>query len=226
MQSDDLIEFFKQSPIFASLDKDELKKIAGLTTPRHFKKGQFIILEGDMPPSFHIIQEGRVKIFKQSPSGKDFTIGVFHRGDTFAEVAVFDGKPYSASGQAMDEAIVLTIIRGEFLSLATRNPMIAMNIIAIMGQRIKSAHNRLRDLATDSVEQRLTKVLLMLSSKYGITIPFTRQEIADMAGTTTETTIRVMSRLKNSGIIRSTRGKIVILDETKLQILSSGPPLA
>ena len=103
--------------------------------------------------------------------------------------------------------------------------MIAMKVIAIMGQRIKSAHNRLRDLATDSVEQRLTKVLLMLSSKYGITIPFTRQEIADMAGTTTETTIRVMSRLKNSGIIRSTRGKIVILDETKLQLLSSGPPL-
>ena len=225
MQSADLIEFFKQSPIFASLDKDELKKIAGLAAPHHFKKGEFIILEGNTPPSFHIIQEGRVKVFKQSSSGKDFTIGVFHRGDTFGEVAVFDGKPCSASAQAMDEAIVLTIRREEFLSLAARNPIIAMKIIGIMGERIKSAHNRLRDLAADRVEQRLTKVLLMLSSKYGITLSFTRQEIADMAGTTTETTTRVMNRLKNSGIIRSTRGKIIILDETKLQLLSSGPPL-
>lgn len=100
-----------------------------------------------------------------------------------------------------------------------------MKVIGIMGERIKSAHNRLRDLATDRVEQRLTKVLLMLSSKFGNTLPFTRQAIADMTGTTTETTIRVMNRLRNSGIIRSTRGKTIILDENKLRLLSSGPPL-
>jgi len=225
LQSADLIRFFRQSPIFASLDEDELKKIAGLATSHHFKKGEFIILEGDAPLPFHIIQEGRVKVFKQSSSGKDFTIGAFHHGDTFGEVAVFDGKACSASAQAMDETIVLTIRRDEFLSLVARNPIIAMKIIGIMGERIKSAHNSLRDLAADRVEQRLTKVLLMLSSKYGTTLPFTRQEIADMAGTTTETTIRVMNRLKNSGIIRSTRGKMIIMDKTKLQLLSNGPPL-
>jgi len=224
LQSADLIELFKQSPIFASLDEDELKKIAGLATPRHFKKGEFIILEGDTPPSFYIIQEGRVKVFKQSSSGKDFTIGAFHRGDTFGEVAVFDGKPYPASAQAMDEAIVLTIRREEFLFYVTQNPTIAMKIIGIIGERVKSAHDRLRDLAADRVEQRLAKVLLMLSSKYGPTLPFTKQEIADLTGTTTETAIRVMSRLKDSGIIRSTRGETVILDEAKLQLLSSDSP--
>jgi len=224
LQSADLIEFFKQSPIFASLDEDELKKIAGLATPRHFKKGEFIILEGDTPPSFYIIQEGRVKVFKQSSSGKDFIIGAFHRGDTFGEVAVFDGKPCPASAQAMDETTVLTIRREEFLSCVTQNPTIAMKIIGIIGERVKSAHARLRDLAADRVEQRLAKVLLMLSSKYGPTLPFTKQEIADLTGTTTETAIRVMSRLKDSGIIRSTRGETVILDEAKLELLSSGSP--
>jgi len=64
----------------------------------------------------------------------------------------------------------------------------------------------------------------MLSSKLGSTLPFTREEIADMAGTTTETAIRLMSRLKDGGVIRSGRGKIIILDEARLRLLSEGPP--
>jgi len=225
LQSTDLIEFLKQLPIFAGLEEDELAKIASVSTPRHFRKGEFVIMEGGTPPSFHILQEGMVKVFKQSSSGKDFTVGVFHRGDTFGEVAVFDGKPCPASAQAITNASVLTIRKEEFLSFVARNPVIAMKIIGIVGERVRSAHSRLRDLATDRVDQRLSKILLMLASKHGTTLSFTRQEIAEMTGATTETIIRVMNRLKKSGIIRSTRGKIIILDETKLRLLSSGPPL-
>ncbi|MFC2003888.1 Crp/Fnr family transcriptional regulator, partial [Chloroflexota bacterium] len=86
------------------------------------------------------------------------------------------------------------------------------------------AQSRLKDLAGERVEQRLAQTLLMLSSRLGLTLPFTRQEIADMAGTTTETAIRILSRLKERKIIRSVRGKIIILDEAKLKLLSEGPP--
>jgi len=99
-----------------------------------------------------------------------------------------------------------------------------MRIISVLGGRLRDAQGRLRDLAGERVEQRLARTLLMLSVKLGSTLPFTRQEIADMAGTTTETAIRLMSNLKDRGIIRSTRGKVVILDETKLKLLSEGPP--
>ncbi|MFC1847528.1 Crp/Fnr family transcriptional regulator [Chloroflexota bacterium] len=74
------------------------------------------------------------------------------------------------------------------------------------------------------MEQRLVSVLLMLSSKIGLTLPFTRQDIADMTGTTIETAIRVMSHLRDRGIIRSSRGKITIIDKEKLRLLSEGPP--
>ena len=80
------------------------------------------------------------------------------------------------------------------------------------------------EILPERVEQRLVSVLLMLSAKLGPTIPFTRQEIADMAGTTIETTIRTMSILRDRGIIRSVRGKVIILDEQKLKLLSEGPP--
>jgi CRP-like cAMP-binding protein len=76
----------------------------------------------------------------------------------------------------------------------------------------------------ERVEQRLARTMLMLASKMGPTLPFTRQELADMSGMTTESAIRVTSRLKERGIIKTVRGKITILDETKLTLLSEGPP--
>ena len=99
-----------------------------------------------------------------------------------------------------------------------------MRIINVLGERLRDAQSRLRDLAGERVEQRVASVLVMLSAKLGSTLPFTRQEIADMVGTTTETAIRVMSQLKSRGIISSVRGKVTILDEQKLRLLSEGHP--
>ena len=100
----------------------------------------------------------------------------------------------------------------------------ALSIINVLGERLRDAQSRLRDLAVERVEPRLGSVLLRLSSKLGLTLPFTRQEIADMAGTTTETAIRVMSQFRDRGIVSSTRGRIIIRDKEKLRLLSEGPP--
>ena len=92
------------------------------------------------------------------------------------------------------------------------------------GGRLRDAQGRLRDFAGERVEQRLAGTLLMLCSKLGPDLPFAQQEIANMTGTTSETTSRVLSQLKDRGIIHSGRSKIVILDELKLRLLSEGPP--
>jgi CRP/FNR family transcriptional regulator len=219
-----IAEALEQSLIFSRLDQTELNELASLTIEYSFATGNFIFLEGDEPQWFYLVREGRVRILKQSPSGKEFTVAFFGSGEMFGEVAVFEGKPYPASAQAMTETRVLGIRRADFLSFLTNRPVVALKIINVLGGRLREAHERLRDLAAGKAEQRLAKIMLMLSSKIGSTLPFTRQEIADMAGTTTETTIRVMSRLKKDGIIRSGRGKVVILDETKLRLLGEGPP--
>ena len=142
----------------------------------------------------------------------------------FGEVAVFENKPYPASAQAVAETKVIGIKRDEFLSFLTNRPQVALSIINVLGGRLRDAQSRLRDLAGERVEQRLASTLLMLSAKLGPTLPFTRQDIADMAGTTIETAIRVMSQLNNRGITRSVRGKVTILDKEKLRLLSEGPP--
>jgi CRP/FNR family transcriptional regulator len=214
----------KQSFIFSSLNEDELAELAKLAIERSFVPDEFIFWDGDAPEWFYIIADGRVKVVKHSSLGKEFIIAFFGPGEIFGEVAVFENKPYPASAQAVAETKVLGIKRKDFLSFLAQRPGVALRIISVLGGRLRDAQGRLKDLAGERVEQRLARTLLMLSAKLGSTLPFTRQEVADMAGTTTETAIRFMSRLKDGGIIRSTRGKIIILNETKLRLLSEGPP--
>ncbi len=224
MPSTGKAEVLKQSFIFSSLNEDELAELAGLAIERSFAPDEFIFWDGDAPEWFYIIAEGRVKVVKHSSLGKEFIIAFFGSGEMFGEVAVFEDKPYPASAQAVAETKVLGIKREDFLSFLAHRTQVALRIISVLGGRLRDAQSRLKDLAGERVEQRLAQTLLMLSAKLGSTLPFTRQEIADMAGTTTETAIRFMSRLKDGGIIRSTRGKIIILNETKLRLLSEGPP--
>lgn len=217
-------EVIKQSFIFSGLADDEIAELANLAVERSFAAGEFIFWEGDTPDLFYIVAEGQVKALKHSSSGKEFIIAFFGPAEIFGEVAVFENKPYPASSQAVTETNVLGIKGKDFLSFLASHPQVALRIINILGGRLREAQSRLRDFAGERVKQRLARTLLMLSLKLGPTLPFTRQEIADMAGTTTETAIRFMSRLRDGGIIRSVRGKTVILDETKLRLLSEGPP--
>ena len=224
MLSIDKIWVLKQSLIFASLNEDEIAELAHLAIERSSRPGEFVFWDGDTPAWFYLVAEGRIKILKHSSLGKEFIIAFFSSGEMFGEVAVFENKPYPASAQAVTETKVLGIKREDLLSFLAHRPEVSLRIINVLGGRLREAQSRLRDLAGERVEQRLARTLLMLSSKLGTTLPFTRQEIADMAGTTTETAIRFMSQLKDREIVRSSRGKTVILDMTKLKLLSEGPP--
>jgi len=217
-------EILRRSFIFSSLNNDELGELADLSIERSFMSNEFIFWDGDAPEWFYTVAEGKVKVLKHSSLGKEFIIAFFGPGEMFGEVAVFENKPYPASAQVVAETKVVGIKREDFLSFLANRPQVALRIINVLGGRLRDAQGRLRDLAGERVEQRLASLLLMLSSKLGLTLPFTRQEIADMVGTTTETAIRVMSHLKDRGIIRSVRGKVIILDEEKLRLLSEGPP--
>jgi len=217
-------QILRDSSIFYSLNDDELSELAELSIERSFMSNEFIFWDGDAPEWFYIIAEGKVKVLKYSSLGREFTIAFFGPGEMFGEVAVFENKPYPASAQTVAETKVVGIKRDKFLSFLANRPQVALKIINVLAGRLRDAQSRLRDLAGERVGQRLANVLLMLSAKLGSTLPFTRQEIAEMVGTTTETVIRVMSNLKDRGIIHSVRGKVIILDEEKLRLLSEGPP--
>jgi len=224
LQFSEKSEILRKSPIFSSLNDDELTELAGLAIKRSFMPNEFIFWDGDAPEWFYIVAEGKVKVLKHSSLGKEFTIAFFGPGEMFGEVAVFENKPYPASAQTVTETSVVGVKRNDLLSFLANRPQVALKIIDVLGGRLRDAQGRLRDLAGERVEQRLAGTLVMLCSKLGPDLPFTQQEIANMTGTTNETTSRVLSQLKDRGIIHSGRSRIVILDELKLRLLSEGPP--
>jgi len=217
-------EALRETVLFSSLSLAELEELAGLTTEHRYQAGDYIFWEGDSGEYLYTVVEGRVKISKLSLQGKEVIIAFFNPGEMFGEVALFEGRVYPASAQATTIARVLAIRRHDFLRLVSKHPQMAMVIIGVLSGRLREAQWRLKDLALERADQRLARVLMMLSAKLGETLPFTRQEIADMAGTTTETAIRFLSRLKDGGIISSDRGKIVILNKVRLKLISEGPP--
>jgi len=214
----------KQVPIYAGLDDQELETLATIAVERSFAAGEYIFWDGDAPSWLYTIATGQVKVVKYSSLGKEFIIAFFGPGEMFGEVAVFENQPYPASAVAVAPTKVLAIARQDFLDFLHNRPEVSLKIIGVLGGRLRDAQGRLRDLAGERVEQRLARTLLMLAAKIGPRLPFTRQEVADMAGTTTETTIRILSSLKERGIIGSAWGRIHILDQEKLRLIAEGPP--
>jgi len=215
-------EILRQSLIFSGLRDDDISEFSKVTSERHFSVGDFIFWEGDEPEWFYIVSQGKIKVVKHASSGREFIIAFFDPGEMFGEVAVFENKPYPASAQAAEESIVLGIKKSDFLGFLAKRPEVALRIIQVLSGRLRDAQARLKDIAGERVEQRIASILLMISSKLGSEIPFTREEIANMAGTTTETTIRVMSRFKDEGVVQSKRGMTIIVDEDKLKLLGEG----
>jgi len=221
---DSKISILKTSSIFGFLKDNELKELADHANLHSYEHGSFVFWEGDCPLYFCIIAKGKVKAVKHSSSGKEVTIAFFENYEMFGEVAVFQNMPYPASAQAVVDSEILQINKDDFLSFLGKSPQVALRIISILGERLREAQERFKDIAGERVEQRIARILWMLSEKNGPILLYKRQEIAEMSGTTTETAIRVMMRFKEMEIIDSVRGKITILNMKKLKLLSEGPP--
>lgn len=214
----DKLQLLKSTAIFSSLSSQELSVVSDLFTEEAFEKDDYIFTEGDSPAWFCIVKEGNIKMVKHSPSGKEMIIAVMKPGDAIGEVAVFDGGAYPATAQGMGKGLVLKIPRRDFISILKRYPSIALEIIGDLGRKLRAAFNVARELRGERVEGRIAMVLLKLAGKVGtpceggvmLTMPVTRQEIADMVGSTIETTIRVISRFKKEGIVKDSKGKMII----------------
>lgn len=221
---DNKVSILRASAIFSCLKNNELDELAGHADLRSYEPGSFIFWEGDPPLYFYIVARGRVKALKHSSIGKEVTIAFFENHEMFGEVAIFQNMPYPASAQAVIDTDILQIKKDDFLYFLGSSPQVSMRIISILGERLREAQERFKDIAGERVEQRIARILFMLSEKTGPVLLYKRQEIAEMSGTTTETAIRVMVRFKEMKVIDTVRGKITILNAKKLKLLSEGPP--
>jgi len=224
MDTDAIITALRRSFLFASAASGDLGGLIAEAEEKRYRVGEYIFWEGDPPEYFYLLLSGRVKVIKHGSQGRETLVAFFGPGEVFGEVAVLEDKPYPASSAAAEDSSVLGISRRSFRHFLESHPSTAMAMVGILSARLREAQSRLHDLSGERVEQRLARTLERLASKLGNELPFTRQDLADMSGTTLETTVRFLSRLKDGGIISSRRGLVTIKNQEKLRLLSEGPP--
>jgi CRP-like cAMP-binding protein len=230
MTRDEAVAFLKSIPVFAALPDKDLRTLAGVVQEERYRAREYIFMEGDPALWFCIVRSGHVKIVKQSTTGKDVVLELLGPSELFGGVAVIERRPYPASAQATEPTVAVKIPQDPIVALAERYPSIIKEMALMMGRRLRAAYDSMRSFATDPVEARLAGMLLRLAEREGSTdsrglsLPFhlTRQSLADMAGTTVETTIRIVSRWLKDGVVRNEGGRLALGDLPALRKLAGG----
>ncbi len=225
----DKVDILKASPIFGGVDEEHLIELAGLAFKRTLNAGQFLYFEGDPPESSDLIVSGILKLLRHSPSGADFISAIYGPGELLGNIVLIGNgdQPHPSSAQAVVETELLSISSSDLRRFLKRHPKLNAHVLARMlaasGQRRQAATARLREMAGEKIEHRLARVLLGLHLALGATIPLTRHEIAEMTGTSTETAARFISRLARTGIVRSLRARVIVIDQNGLRQLAEAP---
>jgi len=218
------IDTIKKLSFFSGLSTDHLEKIANLTLTRNYKKDMLIFLEGEPGEAFYFIKKGKVKVYRSYPDGREHIISILGEGDIFAEVTLFSNVSYPASASAYDDCVIGFVRNSDMEHLITETPSMALALIKVMSQKLIFAQQKIRDLTFADVFARTAAELIKLSEQYGekqeagtkITVEFTRQQLAELVGTTRETISRVISKFKKEKSICEDGNNIIITDIDKL----------
>ncbi len=202
-------------------DPDFLAALQKLARRKSYSENQIIFSEGDQSYFLPIVERGKVKMVRFPEVGKEVIIGIFETGEMFAVPPVFDGGNYPSTAVAMEETTLLLLYREDFLRLLRESSEFSFAVISWMCEMLREKTATIKNLATASPEQRVGNVLLRLADKEDektvIKISLRRQDIAEMTGLTTETTIRVIRKLAEKELVKIVHGKIILEQPERLR---------
>lgn len=208
---------------FCNLSEPEKQIISKKKGDNFYKKGQVIFYEGNHANGLFCLYEGKVKLTKLGKDGKEQIIRFSKDGDILGYRSLLSNEPYHATATAMEDSYICTISKEKFLTVIEDNPKLSFKVIQLLSKDLKGAEQHLIDVAQKSVKERIAESLLLLQTTFGyladnrtINIQMSRSEIADMAGTTTESTIRTLAQLNEKNIIELNGKNIVINDMKEL----------
>jgi CRP-like cAMP-binding protein len=206
-----------------ALNKDELLKIADCKTSYTVKKGETVFDEGDALNGIYCIKDGICKLSKLSDNGKDQIVKLVKKGELLGQRSLISEESTNLSAVAVEDMQVCFIPKQEILQFFNENNQFSLNMMKSVCGDLKDADDNMVNLAQKTVKQRLAETLLKLESDFGIhedgslKIQLSREELAGMIGTATESCIRLLSELNKSGYIALTGKKITIIDKNKLK---------
>jgi len=221
-------DILRRSVIFRRLTPEDRQRLATVASVREFDKGAMLFSEGEGSDFFYTVITGRVKVFKTTPRGTDVILELFGPGDPVGAVAVYESRPYPASGLALEPTTCLLVPRQAFFSLLESHPTMVRGLLVGLTHRLVELTNRLTELSGGRIEARFARFFLKLAQDMGqprdggtfVSMTLSRQELADMTGTTIETSIRIMSRWRKQDIVRTEKDGFVVVDRAALDAIA------
>src|SRR6266545_30803 len=217
IRSDRILSAIRSLPVFRGISPDDQKRLAALASLREYRRGDFLWHAGDSADHLTVIVRGRVKIVAHGEGG-DVILELFGEGEPVGAIAVYNYIPYPASAVCLEPVVLLSVAQRDYFELLDRHPGFARAIMRELTKLVLSLTRKLEEMRGQRVDARIAQLFLTLGDRMGtpsgsgleIPIQLSRQEVADLVGTTVETAIRVLSRWGREGVLVTGSKRFVI----------------
>ena len=209
----------------ALANTDQMYKLSAEREAKIYKKKELIYQEGTHPKSVFFISKGKVKTYKANQDGKEYITALHKEGDFIGFSSLLEDQPFNNSAMILEDSEIVVISKDDFFKLLYNNREIAGKFIKILADNVKENEERLLKLAYNSVRKRVAEALLMLQKRYmkegetKFSMAISRDDLAGIVGTSTETVIRTLSDFKDEKLIAIQGSNISIIDSLKLDVM-------
>ena len=209
--------------VFCTLTDDQLANLSVEKSCNIYKKGQLVFFEGNRPTGLYCVNKGKVKVYQIGVEGKEQIIRLAKDGDILGYRSLISGEMYTASGSVIEDATICFLPKKTFFDLLQTNSELSTRMMKLLSNDLKSAEKRITGLAQKPVRERMAETILMLKEFYGldgekqtIRANLSREDIANIVGTATETAIRILSEFRSEKMINLLGKKIQIVNADAL----------
>lgn len=225
-------DYLQHAGLFRGLAPPALAEIAQLSRQRAVQSDAFFFHQGDPAIDIHILIQGRIRIAQVTPEGQQVTLSIISPGEMFGGIAALGDASYPASAQALETSVALAWEGETVARLMEEYPHMALNALRLLAGRYQEMQDRYRELATERVERRVARALLRLLRQTGrkvengvlIDFPLSREDLAELTGTTLYTVSRILSGWEKAGLIETGRQRVLIRIPHKLVVIAEDLP--
>lgn len=223
------IEWLSACSLFSELSSDHVTALAEAFHVRAYEPGEVLFHGGADADGLHIIVDGRVKVCRYGADGREQVLHIFEGGEPCGEVAVFEGRVFPATAEAMAASRTLFILRDDFLSIARERPELLLRMLAVLSRRLRRFVDMIDDLSLKEVSTRLARHLLQLSADSGnsaaVELGTSKVMLASRLGAVAETLSRTLTRMQNKGLIQVEGRRVMLKNIEVLERLAEGEKL-
>jgi CRP-like cAMP-binding protein len=220
------IDLISASPLFAGLSQIAYEEIARRARPRTFARDEVLFLQGQAVQSLALLRSGSVKITQLAPNGNEVILWMYGVGAAVGAISDPMSRQHTCTARAMEQSTALVWEYATLQGIIRENPQIGRNISMILAARLNELEERFREVATEKVAKRIALALLRLLKHIGKTVhggvevSLSREELAQMTGTTLFTASRVLSKWGQMGFVQPRRESVLVCDRNRLELVS------